>query len=143
MRNGSILFVSLVLCAAAYAGEERRTSPPPALSICSVLSKAADYDGKDVTVRVIYQSNPEGGIGYGSECSHEFVSLRKAPDFKPNKDVQKEWKKMRAYKPADLVLRGKFTICREGDCFVGMNWAPYQIQVREYLSVQPAAVNPK
>ena len=143
MRNCFILFVSLVLCAVAYGKEDRPPSPPPAFSICTVLSKAADYDGKDITVRVIYQSNPEGGISYGPECSHEYVSLRKAPDFRPNKDVQKEWRKMGAYKPVDLVLRGRFTICRGGNCFVGMNWAPYQIEVREYLSVQPAPVKPK
>ena len=143
MRNCFIFFVSLVLCVAAFGKDDRRPSPPPATSICSVLAKAADYDGKEITVRVTYQLSPEGGISYGSDCSHEYVNLREATDFKPNKDVQKEWKKMGAYKPVDLVLRGKFTICREGNCFVGMYWAPYQIQVREYLSVQPAPEKPK
>jgi hypothetical protein len=108
-----------------------------------VLAKAADYDGKDITVRVIYQSNPEGGISYGPECPHEYVSLRKAPGFRPNKGVQREWRKMGAYRPVDLVLRGRFTICRGQNCFVGMNWSPYQIEVREYLFVQPAAARPK
>jgi hypothetical protein len=134
MRNCFILSLSLVVCVTAYGQGERQA----ARSICSVLAKAPDYDGKEITVKLIYQSNPEGGIGYGPECSHGYVSLRRAPDFKQNKVVQKEWKKMGAYKPVDLVLRGKFGICRGGNCFVGMNWAPYQIEVREYLSVQPA-----
>jgi hypothetical protein len=142
MRNCFILFASLILFGAAYGKDDRRPSPPSASSICSVLANAADYDGKEITVRVISQSNPEGGFSYGPECSHEYIGLRDAPDFKPNKEVQKKWRKKRAYQPVDLVLRGKFNICRE-DCFVGMYWTPYQIEVREYLSVQPAPVKPK
>lgn len=143
MCNWFILFTSLILCAAAYGKDDRWPSPLPALSICSVLAKAAAYDGKEITVRVIYQSNPEGGISYGSQCSHEYVSLRNAPDFKPNKEIQKAWRKIGAYKPVDLVVRGRFTICRDRNCFVGMNWAPYEIQVREYLFIRPAQVEPK
>jgi hypothetical protein len=143
MRNSYILFVSLFLCAAIYGKEDPRPSPPPAYSICTLLSKAADYDGKEVTVRVTYQSNPEGGIGHGSECSHENVRLQNAPDFKPNKEIQKTWRRIGKYKPVDLVVRGRFTVCRDGNCFVGMYWAPYGIQVREYLYVQPAQLEPK
>ena len=138
-----VLALASVLGTGAYGKHDLSPSPPPALPICNVLAKAAEYDGKEITVRLIYYSTPEGGIGSGSECPHQNVGLRNAPDFKEDQRIRKAWRKIGAYKSVYLVVRGKFSVCRESNCFVGTYWAPYRIEVRQDLSVQPVRAEPK
>ncbi|MGO8817960.1 MAG: hypothetical protein ACLQVG_25225 [Terriglobia bacterium] len=138
-----LLAFASFLATGAYGKHEQPPSPPPALPICSILAKAAEFDGKDVTVRMIYYPTPESRLGNGPECPRESVGIQIAPDFKPNKTVQKAWRKIGAYEPVDVVLRGKFTLCRESNCFIHLYWTPYRIDVQEYLSVQPAAAKLK
>ena len=133
-----LLGLASVLATAAYGKHEQPPAPPTALPICSILANAADNDGKEITVRMTYYSTPESALGSGPECPHESVALQNAPDFKPNKTVQKAWRKIGKYKALDLVVRGRFTLCRKSDCFIGLYWVPYRIDVQEYLSVQPA-----
>ncbi len=139
-----LTFVALTLAFPdnSYGKDKRDTVAPPALPICSVLAKAAEYDGKEVTVGLTYYLNIEGGMGGGPECPHENVGLRNAPDFKESKRIRKAWGKMGKHGPVYLVVRGTFTVCREGNCFVGMYWAPYRIEVREDLFVRPVLSEP-
>lgn len=141
------MLLMAILVVAAY-GKDERTPPsaPSAQSICSVLSKPAEYDGKEVTVRGIYRFEIHGSELFGRECrSREMnVSLSNAADFKESKEIRKAWRKIPSSEPVDVVLRGKFVICRSyGNC-PGAMLDLYGIQVQEYLSVvQSAQVEPK
>lgn len=145
MRRSVILFLVAILSTAAYAKDERTPPPaPPALSICSVLAKAAEYDGKEVTVRGIYRFEIHGSELFGQGCRsrENNVSLRSAPDSKDSKQVRKAWRMIRPGEPVDVVLRGRFVICRSDNCF-GAFLDTYEIEVREYLFVQPVQVEAK
>ena len=115
MTKSINLLLVAILVAAAYGKDERTPlGAPSAQSICSVLSKAAEYDGKEVTVRGIYRYEIHGSELFGGECrSREMnVSLSDAPDFRESKGIRKAWRNIPSSEPADVVLRGKFVICR-------------------------------
>jgi hypothetical protein len=140
-----LLLVAPLIVAAYGKDNQAPVSTAPAHPICSVLSKAAEYDGKEVTVSGIYRFEIHGAELFGRECrSREMnVSLSNAPDFRESKEIRKAWRRISSGEPADVVLRGKFVICRsDGNC-PGAMLDLYGIQVREYLSVQPAPAKPK
>ena len=84
-----------------------------------------------------YYRTPEGGIGGGHECPHDFVGLSNAPGFKQSKRIRNDSRKIGKFEPVQLVVRGRFAVCHDANCFVGMYWASYRVEVREYLSIQP------
>jgi hypothetical protein len=144
-RSLSLLLV-IVLSTAAW-GKDKQTPPtaPSALPICSVVAKAAEYDGKEVTVRGIHRFEIHGTEFYGQECNSREtrVSLSGAPDFKESRAIRKAWRKVPSNESADVVLRGRFVICRSyGNCSGGI-LGLYGIQVREVLFVQPMQVERK
>lgn len=140
------LLLVVILSAAAY-GKDERTPPsaPPALPICRVLAKAAEYDGKEVTVRGIYRFEIHGSELFGEGCRsrENNVSLSGAPDFKLDKEVRKAWRKIPPHAPADVVLRGRFVVCTSENNCAGAFLNQYEIKVREYLFVQPVQVEAK
>jgi hypothetical protein len=142
-----VLALVSVLGTAAYGKHAQPPSPPPALPICSLLAKAGEYDGKEVTVRGIYRFEIHGSEFFGPECRspENMVSLSGALDSRDSKDIRKAWRKIGAHERADVVLRGTFMICRGDRAYVchASILNLYQIDVREYLFVQPAQAEPK
>jgi hypothetical protein len=55
--TGSPYLLLVIILSTAAWGKDNQTPPPapPALPICSVVAKAAEYDGREVTVRRIYR----------------------------------------------------------------------------------------
>jgi hypothetical protein len=146
MRNCFTLFAIMAFAATAFGKQNRPPSPPAALPICSVLAKAAEYDGKEVIVRGIYRFEIHGSELFGEECRSQEsnVSLSGVLDSRDSKDIRRAWRKIGAHEPADVVLRGTFMICRGDRAYVchASILNLYEIEVREYLFVQPVQVEP-
>jgi len=117
-----------------YAG----TSQP--ISICDMVSNAAAYDRKEITIRGLYLIIFHGSILMGLQsCPKEEVNLKSAPDSKDDKSAAamlSHLRKKDPFKPVEVVFRGTFRVAREGQCF-GQICATYEMEINEFLSARP------
>jgi len=136
IRKSSFLFLALVLCSPTYGKTKGEPLPPLALSICSVLSQAGQYDGKDIRVRGIYRADKHGSEFFGSECEsrENKVNMREA-DTKAHKQFAKAMRNVDASQPLDMVIRGRFSVAKTG-CF-GAVCDRYEIKETWLLWVHP------
>ena len=137
MRSRMIIFFALILSTVAFGRNKPETPAPPALPICSVLSKAAEYDGKEITVRGIYRFEIHGSEFFGRDCNsrEKLVNLRLAANYKSDKQAAKVLRNRDTSLPVDMVIRGRFTIAKDG-CF-GAACDLFEIEEIELLWAQP------
>lgn len=125
----------------AFSGERKCYASAAAVPICTVLSDAPKYDGKEITVSGHYRYLIHGSILVGSECSqHGEVNLRGAPNEKDDKralEVVRSFykKKQNRFQSIDEILRGKFRVARQGECFGQDCWS-YEIEITELLCAE-------
>jgi hypothetical protein len=139
MRTVITCALFLALCfAPASAGENKCSAYPEATPLCSVLSDASKYDGKEITVRGLYRMVIHGSILMSPACSETNVNMRRLVDEKPNKQalaVIRSLTKKDQFRPVDVVLRGNFRVAHDG-CF-GQNCLHYEIEETELLCAAP------
>lgn len=140
MRPVITCAVLLALCFGppASAGENKCSASPDAIPLCSVLSDASKYDGKEITVRGLYRMVIHGSVLMSPSCSQTYVNMRRVVDEKPNKQalaVIRSLTKKDQFHPVDVVLRGNFRVAHDG-CF-GQNCLRYEIEETELLCAAP------
>ncbi len=144
MRKSFELIILIVLNATSSGKcQPPPTFPPIVLPICSVLANAAEYDGKEVTVRGIYRFEIHGSELWGPECESpdKMVSVSRTLGSTDSKKIRKAWRKIGTHERAEVVFRGTFMICR-GERAIMCTASIvkfYEFQVRECLFVQPQA----
>jgi hypothetical protein len=149
----STVKITLALLAAAcfsplaLSGEGQCSASTEAVPLCTVVSDAATYDGKEITVRGLYRMVIHGSILMGSACPKDNVNVREAPNAQDDKHalavVRSFYKKKKnRFQPVDEVLRGTLRVAHPGHCF-GQDCSPYEIEVTELLCAEvpkPAVV---
>lgn len=125
----------------AFSGERKCSTSATAMPICTVLADAAKYDGKEIIVSGRYRILIHGSILVGADCSHHGeVNLRGAPNEKDDKralEVIRSFykKKQNRFQSIDEVVRGKFHVARQGECFGQDCWS-YEIEIAELLCAE-------
>jgi hypothetical protein len=110
------------------------------ISICYLVSNAAAYDGKEITIRGLYRSVAHGTILMGSaSCTNAEINLRLASDYKEEKSASRMLTsliKRNRFQPVVVIVRATFWAAKEGNCF-GQICASYEIETHELLSAKP------
>ncbi len=140
MRSTIATTVLLAACLSplTLAGKDKCAAFVQAVPLCTVLSDAPKYDGKEITVRGLYRMVIHGSVLMSPACSPTYVNMRRALDEKPNKQalaVIRSLTRKDQFHPVDVVLRGNFRVAHEG-CF-GQNCLLYEIEETELLCAQP------
>ena len=135
----SIILLTAYFSSLAFAvgGDDRCVTSAEAIPLCTVLSDAAKYDGKEITVRGLYRMVIHGSILTSPECGKTYVNMRQASNYKADKhasNVMRSLTKKDRFQSVDVVLRGTFRVAR-GDCF-GQNCLPYEIEGHELLCAE-------
>jgi len=136
--SACILIVSGLL-PIACSGADTCNAAVSAIPLCTVLSDATKYDGKDVIVRGLYRMVIHGSVLMSPACGQTYVNMRQASNEKPNKQalaVIRSLTKKDQFHPVDVVLRGNFRVAHEGQCF-GQNCLLYEIEETELLCAAP------
>lgn len=131
-------FFVLCLVSLASGGENNCSASGEAVPLCSVLSDASKYDGKEITVRGLYRMVIHGSVLMSPACSKTYVNMRRVVDEKPNKQalaVIRSLTKKDQFHPVDVVLRGNFRVAHDG-CF-GQNCLLYEIEETQLLCAAP------
>jgi hypothetical protein len=136
MRIIAVLVVFCVSFALKLAvAADGSTVTEDAIPLCTVLSAAAQYDGKEITVRGLYRMVLHGSVLMSPECEHDLVNMRQAADYKADKRVKSKMRsltKKNQFQSVDVVLRGTFRMAHQGECF-GQNCLRYKIEDHELL----------
>jgi hypothetical protein len=144
MRLGTTITFLVAACFAPLASsrEKQCQSTAEAIPLCSVLSNATKYDGKDITVKGVYYRVIHGSILTESACEKTKVNMRLASDWKANKHALSILNsRARNNQGTDIALRGTFRVAQDG-CF-GQTCTLYEIEEHELLCAEPTkSVNP-
>lgn len=136
MKTTIITAALLTMCSlVALARDNGCPSSAEAVSICTILSSAEKFDGKDVTVKGRYRMVLHGSILTADDCKKINVNTRQASDYKADKRVTAEMRsltKKNHFQSVDVVLRGTFRVARQGECF-GQNCLQYEIESHELM----------
>jgi hypothetical protein len=140
MRRNVLVAVLLGACISslAFAGDDRCASSAEAIPLCTVLSDAAKYDGKEITVRGLYRMVLHGSVLTSPECGKTYVNMRQASDYKGDRDasaIMRSLTKKDQFQSVDVVIRGTFRVAKQGQCF-GQNCLSYEIEDHELLCAQ-------
>jgi hypothetical protein len=117
------------------AAADRCVIPADVVPLCTVLSDAAKYDDKEITVRGLYRMVLHGSILMAPACEHTLVNMRQAADYKANKHASatiRSLTKTDQFNSVDVVLRGTFRVAHKGECF-GQNCLSYEIEDHELI----------
>jgi hypothetical protein len=140
MKATTVVTVLIAACLnpAMSAGGKKCAAPADSVPLCSVLSDAARYDGKDIVVSGIYRMVVHGSILTSSACPNATVNLRQARGYKANKTalaVIRSLTKHNQFQPVDVVLHGTFSVAHQGQCF-GQTCSLYEVENQEFLCAQ-------
>ena len=145
MRTNIAIVALLAACFSSLAfGRDDRCAPSAEIiPLCTVLSDAAKYDGKEITVRGLYRMVIHGSILTSPACGKTYVNMRQASDYKANKQasaVVRSLTKREQFQSVEVVLRGTFRVAHQGQCF-GQNCLLYEIEDHELLCAESPKSN--
>src|SRR5689334_9590878 len=109
MRNVTLLLFLACWGVTAQCQQERCFRAPDVVPLCSVLAKAADYDGKEIIVRGVYRRIFHGSVLSSPNCRQQKqeVDVRFAARYIISKKDLKTLRKLTGnMKPADVVFKG-------------------------------------
>lgn len=138
MNIENVALLLACFCSLAFAGDDRCMPPPETLPLCTVLSDAAKYDGKEITVRGLYRIVIHGSVLMSPACGKTYVNMRQASDYKADKHASATMRsltKKDQFQSVDVVIRGTFRVAQQGQCF-GQNCLPYEIEDHELLCAE-------
>lgn len=132
MRSTIAIAVLLAACSnpLTSVGDNECTGSAKAIPLCTVLSDAANYDGKEITVGGLYRMVIHGSILTSPACGKTYVNMRQASDYKADKHastVLRSETKKDQFQSVEVVLRGTFRVAQQGQCF-GQNCLLYEIE---------------
>jgi hypothetical protein len=133
-----LLLLAVFVSPTALASDDKCTASPQAVPFCTVVSDAANYNGKEITIRGIYRMVLHGSLLMGATCPKAKVNVRQAPDYKADKNasaVVRSLSKKDQLQAVDVVMRGTFRVAHEGQCF-GQNCELYELESHELLCAQ-------
>jgi hypothetical protein len=138
MRSTTLIVLLAVFVGpAALAGDDKCMPSTQAVPFCTAVSDAANYDGKEITVRGLYSMVVHGSLLMGATCQKTTVNLRQAPDYRADKNasaVVRSLTKKDQFQAVDVVIRGTFRVAHE-ECF-GQNCELYELESHELLCAQ-------
>ena len=137
MRRAIAITILVAACFArpAFSAEKKCSADPEAMPLCAVLTDAAKYDGKDLTVRGTYYRVIHGSILTAPACRSTKVNVRSAEDWKANEHALSVLNlRARKNQGTDVVLRGTFRVAHDG-CF-GQTCTLYEIDDHELLCAE-------
>lgn len=146
MKRAAVILACMVfycLFVSSATGQATSGIVTQPVSICTILSDAAKYDGEEVLVKGQYRMVIHGAILMGHSCSGTDVNLREAKVYKANKQASSTLRsqtKKDQFRPVDVVFRGIFHVAHNGQCF-GQICAAYEIETTELLSADPVGSN--
>ncbi len=145
MRTNIVIVILLVACAdtLALAGDDRCALSAEAVPLCTVLSDAAKYDSKEITVRGLYRMVLHGAVLTSPACVKTKVNMRRSSDYKADKHasaIMRSLTKKDQFQSVVVVIRGTFRVAQQGQCF-GQNCLPYEIEEHELLCAEAPRSN--
>lgn len=133
--------VALACCLPLPSGStEQCAESKRAVDVCTLISNPNTYDGKELVIRGFYQMVIHGSTMTGSGCKTTDVNMRQAPKWKANKQAEKVLRaqtKKNQFQSVELVIRGRFRVAKQGQCF-GQNCLAYEIEESELLCAAPS-----
>jgi hypothetical protein len=138
-----VLLLAVFVSPTVLAGDDKCTAFPQAVPFCAVVSDAANYDGREITVRGLYRMVVHGSILMGATCPKTKANVREAPDYKADKNastVVRSLTKKDQFQAVDVVIRGTFRVAHQGQCF-GQNCELYELENQELLCAQKPKSN--
>ena len=135
MKTNILLVLLFGACLSSLAGDDRCTPSAEAISICTVLSDAAKYDGKEVTVRGLYRMVLHGSVLTSPACGRTYVNMRQASDYKADKHASAMMRSLTQndrFQSVDVLIRGTFRVAQQGQCF-GQSCLSYEIEDHELI----------
>lgn len=139
-----VLLLAVLISPTALARDDKCSASAQAVPFCTVLSDAANYDGKEITVRGLYRMVVHGSFLMGATCPKIKVNVRQAPNYKADKNAStiiRSLTKKDQFQVADVVIRGTFRVAHEGQCF-GQNCELYELESHELLCAQRPKSDP-
>lgn len=104
----------------AFAGADRCASSAEAIPLCTVLSDAAKYDSKNVTIRGYYRMVLHGSVLMSPACGETYVNVRQASDYKADKHasaIMRSLTKQNQFQSVAVVYPGHFPGPATGSMF--------------------------
>ena len=139
------VLLSVCLSSATYSEDDRCGAFKEFIPICSVLSDATKYDGKEITVKGIYRTVLHGSVLMSPACGQTYVNLRQVSAYKADKQasaVMRSITKKDQFESVEVILRGTFRAAHQGQCF-GQNCLPYEFEDHELLCAARPPADPK
>jgi hypothetical protein len=118
------------------ASDKDQVAPPIVMTVCQIVSAAAEYDGKEVAAKGVYWRTVHGAVLSAPECRDAKVNISFGAKVKGARaDMKTLGRLADAQETADVAFRGVFRMAHQGQCF-GQDCYPYQIQVDDVLQVR-------
>jgi hypothetical protein len=145
MRSTIAIAVLFAACLnpLASASDNECTVSAKAVPLCTILSDAANYDGKEITVRGLYRMVIHGSILTSPACGKTYVNMRQASDYQADKHasaVVRSLTKKDRFQSVEVVLRGTFRVSQQGKCF-GQDCLLYEIEDHNLLCAESPKSN--
>jgi hypothetical protein len=140
MRMNMLVVVLIGACISslAFARDNRCASSAEAIPLCTVLSNAAEYGGKQVIVEGLYRLVLHGSVLMSPACGKAYVNMRQASDYTVDKHasaIMRSLTKKDEFQSVDVVVRGTFRVAKRGQCF-GQNCLSYEIEDHQLLCAE-------
>ena len=140
MRITRMLLLTMWWTTIAYG--QQCLSAPAVIPLCSVASKAAEYDGKEIKVRGVYRRLFHGAILSSPDCPHQKINGRFTKKLSGTKNDLKTLGRLAdEHKAVEVVFRARFKMAREGQSF-GQDCDPYEIEASELSCVERQGQSP-
>jgi hypothetical protein len=145
-RSTSASAVALLICVCLIPPPSRSEdceSSKQAVQLCALIANAAQYNGKSTLIRGLYHMAFHGSVLSSSDCPKVDVNLRRAQSWRGDKHARATMKsilKKDQFRFVDIVIRGKFRVAQQGQCF-GQDCLQYEIEESELLCAAPANPN--
>ena len=126
--------VASTVCPNSVAGGDECVVLDAAIPICSLLSDATRYDGKEIVVRALYRMVVHGSVLMGTGCAQSPVNLRGtlgSEDDKRAVAVIRSLTRKSRFQAVDVVVRGIFRVAQKEQCF-GQDCLSYEISSAEF-----------
>jgi hypothetical protein len=128
-----LLTFGLVLLPLPLSASDECAASGEAIPICTVLTDAAKYDGKEIIVKAIYTAAIHGSYITGAACSDVGINLKRTEHWHAEKralNTIRSLTKKDPFHSVEIVVRGVFRKAYSGTCY-GPNCMGYEFTESE------------
>lgn len=111
------------------------------MTVCALIAQANEWNGKEVIVSGLLQSQPHGSILLARNCEkrsgkQEINVERSLEHPLPSELASAQAKLLKRYpfRPIKVTIRGLFEVAGVGECFGG-GCEPFQLSAAEILCI--------